>query len=126
MNAHEIRSSIIWAVSVMSTITMAVAIAAQTFPTGTYNAGGISIQFDDHGHVRVSQGDRSLVDGQFLATADQIKLTDESGPMACSKGEESGTYHWKYEDEALSFSKLNDRCDGRSGDLIGRQWKKEK
>jgi hypothetical protein len=122
MSVYKIRSVIIC----MSTITMAVAVAAPTFPTGKYKAGEISIQFDDHGHLKVSEGDRTLVDGRFVANADQIKLTDESGPMACSEDEATGSYRWKYEGEALSFSNLDDRCDGRSGDLSGRPWKKEK
>jgi hypothetical protein len=126
MCAHENRAVNIWTVSVLSAIATSIAVAAPTFPTGKYKAGEISIQFDDHGHVQVSQGDRALVDGRFVANADQIKLTDESGPMACSKDEATGTYRWKYDGEALSFSKLDDRCDGRSGDLSGRQWKKEK
>ncbi len=126
MSAHKIRSVIIWTTSVISTLTMAVAVAAPTFPTGKYTAGEISIQFDDHGHVKVSEGDHTLVDGRFVANADQIKLTDESGPMACPKDEATGSYRWKYEGEALSFSSLDDRCDGRSGDLSGRIWKKEK
>jgi hypothetical protein len=126
MSVHKIRSIIIRTISVMSMIAMAVAVAAPAFPTGTFKAGDISIQFDDHGHVKVSEGDHTLVDGRFVANADQIKLTDESGPMACPKDEATGSYRWKYEGEALSFSSLDDRCDGRSGDLSGRQWKKEK
>jgi len=125
MNAQKIRSGIIGSVSIIAMIAVPFVVAAPTFPTGTYKAGEISIQFDDHGHVRVGQGDHILVEGQFVVSADQIKLTDESGPMACSKGEETGSYRWKYEGEALSFSKLDDPCDGRSGDLLGRQWKKE-
>jgi hypothetical protein len=126
VNAQKIRSGTIYATLVASMMAMPLVMAASAFPTGKYKAGEISIQFDDHGHVKVSQGERTLVDGQFAATADEIKLTDESGPMACAKDEATGTYRWKYEGEALSFSKLDDRCDGRSGDLSGRQWKKEK
>jgi hypothetical protein len=125
MSTQKIRSGITYTLSVISMLVVPLVVAAPTFPTGKYKAGEISIQFDGHGNVKVSQGDRVLVDGQYIADGDQIKLTDESGPMACSKGEETGTYRWKHEGGTLTFSKVEDRCDGRSGDLVGRGWKRE-
>jgi hypothetical protein len=125
MNAQKIRSSIIYAASVVSMLATPLVMAAPAFPTGKYKAGEISIQFDDRGHVKVSQGDRALVDGEYTTNADQLKLTDKSGPMACPKDEETGTYRWKYQGSTLTLSKVEDRCDGRSGDLSGREWKKE-
>jgi len=125
MSTQKIRSGLTCTLSVISMIVVPLAVAAPTFPAGKYKAGEISIQFDTHGNVKVSQGDRALVDGKYTANGDQIRLTDESGPMACAKGEESGTYRWKREGDTLTFSKVEDRCDGRSGDLLGRGWKAE-
>jgi len=125
MNSQKIRSAVIYTASVISMMAVPLAVAAPKFPTGKYQAGDISIQFDNHGHVSVSQGERALVDGQYVANGDQVKLTDESGPMACSKGEETGTYRWKYDGDTITFTKVEDRCDGRSGDLFGRGWKRQ-
>ena len=124
MNSQKIRSGIIYAASVVSMMAMPLVMAAPTFPAGKYKAGEISIQFDGRGHVKVSQGDRALVDGEYTTNADQLKLTDKSGPMACPKDEQTGTYRWKYESGTLTLSIVEDRCDGRSGDLTGRQWKR--
>jgi hypothetical protein len=125
MSTQKIQSGVKYTLSVIAMIVVPLVVAAPTFPTGKYKAGEISIQFDAHGNVKLSQGDRALVDGHYMANGDQIKLTDKSGPMACSKGEETGTYRWKHEGDTLTFSKLEDRCDGRSGDLVGRGWKRE-
>jgi len=100
--------------------------AAPAFPTGNYQAGEVSMQFDDHGRFKVSKGGQTVVDGEYTARADQISLTDKSGAWACSsKGEETGSYLWKYEGGTLTFSKVEDRCEGRVGDLPQHGWKRQ-
>jgi hypothetical protein len=125
MNTHTLRSLIIGMASIISLLAMPLA-AAAVFPTGTYKAGEVSIRFDAQGHFKLSQGDKTLVDGKFTASGDQLKVTDESGSWACSKkGEETGSYRWSFESETLTFSKLDDQCAGRSDDLPKRKWKRE-
>ena len=125
MDVQKIRSVIIHAASVASIVAVPLVIAAPAFPAGKYQAGEVSMQFDGHGHFKLSMGKQALVDGDYATSADQIRLTDKSGPLACSaKGEETGAYLWKFEGDKLIFTKVEDACEGRSGDLPNRDWKR--
>ena len=96
------------------------------FPTGKYLAGQFAVEFNEKGQVRFTQGDSVLVEGEFSAKTDTISLTDRSGPMAClDAGQETGTYRWKIEGGALTFTKVDDRCDGRSQDLTAQAWRRK-
>lgn len=102
-------------------------LAATAFPTGTYMMGDVSATFDDKGHVHLSQKDKTMVDGDYTATGEEIRLTDKSGPMAClDAGTETGVYRWKLDNDALTFTKITDSCDGRSGDLTAQAWKRKR
>lgn len=93
------------------------------FPTGAYVSGKIAMKVDPQGHVRVTEGMKVLVDGEFSVKADEIRLTDKSGPMAClTKGQETGVYRWHYTGGKLTLSKIEDRCEGRVGDLTAQPW----
>lgn len=95
------------------------------FPTGAYVSGKIAMKFDPQGHVRVTEGTKVLVDGEFSVKADEIRLTDRSGPWAClTAGQETGTYRWQYAGEKLTLSRIDDRCEGRVGDLTAQPWKR--
>lgn len=83
------------------------------------------MKFDAQGHVRVTEGAKVLVEGEFSAKAGEIQFTDKSGPMAClTAGQETGTYRWQYADEKLTLSKIDDRCEGRVSDLTAQPWKR--
>ena len=100
------------------------ATATETFPAGTYSAGEFSVQFDGSGNVRFSHKDELLVSGEFKTNGDQIRFTDKSGSMAClDAAQKTGVYRWKYAAGMLSFTKLEDRCDGRAQDLTAQPWK---
>jgi len=114
------------------TVTLASAIVSSSvsgaeavFPAGEYRAGKIAITFDASGHVRLTGDSGPLVDGEFTASGNQIRLTDRSGPMACPSAQ-TGVYRWSLVRDALTFSKVDDPCDGRSGDLTAQHWKREK
>ena len=125
MNTQKLRSGICIA-SIASLLAMPLAAGAPTFPTGKYKAGEISLQFDGGGHFKVNTGDQAVVEGVYTASADQITLTDKSGAWACSsKGEETGTYGWKYAGGTLTLSKVEDHCEGRAGDLPQRGWQRQ-
>jgi hypothetical protein len=53
------------------------------------------------------------------------QLTDVSGKMACAKKTATGKYKWSYADNAITFTKVDDDCSDRSGDLIAQPWKKQ-
>ena len=125
MNMQRSKRSIHSLLAVITTTTASLVFAASSFPVGDYSAGQIRLRFDASGHVRVTQGEQVLVDGAFTAQADRITLTDKSGPMACEKGQETGVYRWKLEQDVMSFIKVDDRCDGRSGDLVAQAWKRQ-
>jgi META domain len=96
------------------------------FPTGTFViAGGqATVRFGADGRFHVAAGSDS-VDGTYSATGDQITLTDVSGTMACADTMKVGQYKWSYADNAITFTKVKDVCDERSGDLTAQPWKKQ-
>ena len=115
-------------VAIGATLAIAPALAATRFPAGTYVNEGSSVTatFDDKGNVHVKKGGELEVEGSYAFKADQVELTDNSGPWACTEpGQKSGTYHWTYDKGMLTFSIVSDKCKGRSGDLTGKPWKKQ-
>lgn len=110
-----------------ATLAIAPACAAARFPAGAYASEGssVTLTFDDKGNVRVKKGDELEVEGSYAFKADQVELTDNSGPWACTEpGQKSGTYRWTYDKGMLTFSIVADKCKGRSEDLTGKSWKK--
>ncbi|HEV7139029.1 MAG TPA: hypothetical protein VGN43_20515 [Steroidobacteraceae bacterium] len=128
------RSSGILALATCSAIAMCSALAtapaspATGFPTGTYAAGGhTTLTFDGNGQLHVSKGDVTEVVVDYTVSGDEIQLTDESGPWACTKAnEKAGTYRWKYRNGVLAFSKVRDRCVPRVASLTNYTWKHRK
>jgi hypothetical protein len=128
MSHHRIRQALIVCASMLgaTAVSLQVPGAEPAFPAGEYAAGKIALTFDANGHMRLNgDGAGLLVDGEFTAHGDQIRLTDKSGPMACPAAQ-TGIYRWSYADQALTFTKIEDACDGRSGDLVAHPWKRKK
>ncbi|MDQ3253413.1 MAG: hypothetical protein M3R15_05825 [Acidobacteriota bacterium] len=104
-----------------------IAFAAADFPLGSYAIEGYAIVFADEGKFRVNKGDEVLVEGEYTVKGDRLQLTDKHGPIACTReGHETGTYGWKYEGEALTLSKVEDKCEGRAAAMTARPWKRKK
>ena len=99
--------------------------AAASFPTGTFSAGQASVRFDADGHFHVVAGKEDSVDGTYKTSGDEITLTDVSGNMACAKENATGQYKWSYANNAITFTKIKDDCDDRSGDVTAQPWKKQ-
>lgn len=112
--------------AITAAVTTSPVFADTDFPGGNYAAGQIVLHFEPSGHMRLTKDDQVLVDGTFAVQADRISLTDKSGPMACEKGQETGVYQWKLEHDALTLTKVDDACDGRSGDLAAQAWKRQR
>lgn len=103
------------------------AIAASEFPTGTYTASDVRLNFDAQGRFRASIGEATMVEGSYTATHDTLSLTDASGPWACLKNpkERTGSYHWKLDRDHLTLTKLDDLCKDRGETLTPKPWAKE-
>lgn len=129
------HSSRALALATCSALAMCAALAtvppshATGFPTGTYAAEGLAatVTFDGNGKLHVSKRGVMEVEADYTVKGDQIQLTDRSGPWACTKStEQTGTYHWKYENGTLAFSRVMDRCEDRVDSLTKYTWKKQK
>lgn len=102
-------------------------VLASDFPAGTFEAGKVGVRFSKDGHVQFLSGTQVLVEGTFSVKGDQIRLTDQKGPMACASGEtQSGTYRWALQSDTLTFAKVADQCDGRADDLTSQKWMRKK
>ena len=129
------HSSGILAFATCSALAMCTALAtapaspAAGFPTGTYAAKGLAatVTFDGSGRLQVRKGGVTEVVADYTVSGHQIRLTDKSGPWACTKaGEKAGTYRWKYQSGVLAFSKVSDRCTPRVESLTKYKWKHQK
>jgi hypothetical protein len=114
------------AVTICSNFVLSAVFAAD-FPVGSYEAGDLRLTFDDKGQFHVNKGATTEVSGKYSVKGGQIELTDVKGPWACTNaGQQTGTYDWKFDSSALTFSKVADSCDDRSGTLLPAAWKRGK
>jgi hypothetical protein len=113
---------------VSSVLATAPALAASNFPTGTYALRGVgaTATFDNKGQVRVNKRGVMEVAADYVVKGDQLRLTDKSGPWACTKaGEQTATYRWKYDGGVLAFTKVADKCKPRADTLTKYVWKRQ-
>ena len=77
---------------------------------------------------RISKDGGVVVTGHFASTMEQLTLTDEEGALACSQqpGMETGTYKWSYKQKELTFTGVEDKCEGRHSVLTLHPWLKVK
>ena len=99
------------------------------FKKGTYSAtaGGTkwSIRYADNSKVTVTKDGAALVEGTYKVTGDLLEVTDESGPMACGGEQKTGKYKWKLEGKNLTFTKVEDECEGRANAMTAQAWVQE-
>jgi hypothetical protein len=114
------------ALTIGSALAQSPALSAD-FPVGSYQAMELVVLFDGKGQFLVKKGESMEVSGTFSVQEKRIELTDLKGPWACtSPGQQKGTYNWKLDGDALTFSKVADACDDRAQTLIGVNWKRRK
>ena len=88
------------------------------FPTGVFTNEEFTIIFTDDRKYFFKFNDKILVEGSYIISGDKIILTDESGTVACTGANTAtGKYEWKYGDERLIFSKIEDHCEERISNL---------
>ena len=111
---------------ICSALALSPALAAD-FPAGRYKAQDILLSFDDKGQFQVNNGAMLEVSGTYSVKEGRIELTDVKGPWACTdSGQQKGTYDWKFDGTALTFSKVTDGCDDRAKSLVPAAWKRQK
>jgi hypothetical protein len=109
---------------ICSTLALSPAFAAD-FPTGRYKGKDILLSFDDKGQFQVNHGATLEVSGTYTVKEGRIELSDVKGPWTCT-GHLKGTYDWKYDGAALTFSKVEDDCIDRTKSLVSAAWKLQK
>jgi len=87
--------------------------ADDKFPTGAFQAGYFTLTFVGDGSYTVAAEDKIVVKGTYTVSQDEIAFKDTEGEYACVQ-DKPGKYKWKYDGKALTFSKVEDECDGRS------------
>jgi hypothetical protein len=97
------------------------------FPAADYDAGGHTLSFDGKENFRLTGGKDNtvLVEGVYSVSSDNISLTDQRGPYACTGEQAKGNYRWAVSKGSLKLSKLQDACDARSSDLTAQPWLKK-
>ncbi len=96
---------------------------------GTYSAfeGKLILVLQDNGHTIFKDNRGNIgAEGNYSIEGDQIALTDEKGPIACSGETKTGTYKWSLEGDKLSFTLVDDKCKGRKGALTAGPWTRVK
>ena len=127
MNTTYLRKFLSAVIPLTALVLTMPCLAANTFPSGHFVRGKASLSFDGDGKFSVSMGNDAAVEGGYSGTAEQVTFTDKSGKEACAEpGQESGTYHWTYAHDALTFGKIEDRCDARAHDLTNGPWQRTK
>jgi len=86
----------------------------------------VILKFGDKQKFVLSGADgKTLVEGTYKVTNDQIEFTDEKGPFA-SKDAKPGKYKWQLVDGKLNFTKVEDESEGQVKGITGATWTLEK
>lgn len=102
------------------TVTLATADLPATMPdsmrqqiTGTW-----VLALHDGGHAVVTQNGREVVQAPYVVSGSQFTLTaDDTGPYACKS---EGRYTWQMSDDRMTFTRVQDECEGRVAVLTTR------
>jgi len=129
--AHRWLSIVFLAVLALAAAGNASPAQAAEFQQGSYSRTSprgdkLVLKFGDKQRfVLSSQQGKTLVEGTYNVTKDQIEFTDQNGPIA-SKDAKPGKYKWELADGKLTFTKVEDESEGRSKGITGATWTLEK
>ena len=101
-------------------VVLPIARAQDKFPTGTYTGGAFTLSVGADGVHTVSTEGKVVVKGTYVVDKDKISFTDKEGDFACLG--QTGTYKWASDGKTLSFTKVEDECEGRAQGLGGQPW----
>ena len=90
--------------------------------------GRWELTFTTGNMYHISKDGRLVVEGRLTSAKKQLTLTDEKGVLACTQqpGIETGTYKWSYRQPELTFTAVEDKCEGRRAVLTLHPWRKVK
>jgi hypothetical protein len=82
----------------------------------------------EYGRMKLTLDGKVKVEGKYASTADELKIIDEKGEIACnnSAGLETGTYKWMLENKKLTLIVVEDKCEARRTFFTHQSWMKEK
>lgn len=103
---------------------------AKDFPKGTFALKGPdgaiwAVKVDGKDKFTVTRDGKEAVEGTYKVAKDEIEFTDEKGRLA-DKNAGPGTYRWKLEGNRITFTKIRDSSEGRSGALTAGAWERKK
>jgi hypothetical protein len=114
-----------WLVAILLALGLVagVATASSAALRGTYRTtitgkpaalnGAWQLKFLPGGELRVIRNAKLVVVGKAVVTGNRVKVTDRSGPYACSSAEGAGVYTYKLAGTRLTFRPVADKCVGR-------------
>jgi len=95
------------------------------FPEGTFTATINNDKWSfkcEKDKFTASRNAVVVVEGTFKVAADVVEFSDEKGPFASIGDRKSGKYRWKLDGEKLTFTRVEDKSDGRAEVLTGQTW----
>ena len=103
--------------------------AAADFPTkGTWSieAGGATwkVTFMESGKLTVNRNGQLAVEATYKVDKDEVAFTDVKGPNA-DPNSGPGKYRWKLDGKKLSFTKIEDKNEGRASVVTAGDWMKQ-
>jgi hypothetical protein len=105
-------------------LTLTIGARAEDFKKGTYTApgeGNWTIKFAEENKILVLRDGEVAAEGQYKINGGEMVITDESGPMSCGE-DRPGKYRWHLEGKKLSFTVIEDPCEGRAQALTSLAW----
>jgi hypothetical protein len=82
-------------------------------PEMTAAVGSWELILGDEGQFTTTQNGEVVVRGTYAVSGDQMSFSDAEGKMACGKEQASGTYKPALDGGTLSFTIIDDQCQGR-------------
>jgi hypothetical protein len=113
-----------WPLLTLLAVGLAAGVAAASSPlSGTYRTtitgkpaplnGKWQLRFLPGNAVRVVRNGKIVVFGRAIVTGSRVRVSDRSGPYACSSAEGAGVYLYSVVGRRLTFKVVADRCVGR-------------
>ena len=86
--------------------------------------GEWQMELTEDGSNLVSKDGEIIAIGRYTSTPFHLVISDLEGPLACTDapGIATGVYRWSFDNDALTFDAVNDRCIGRQTILMAHAW----